>query len=1414
MNQNVPDCRVVQKPLRKVYGLHKALLFFPIALAAVQMAMGAANYYVDTAAQFNAKTDKFSKSFSTLRAGDRVYLKGGNWDGLIATMTGSMTDADAQTNPAIIYGCDTNYTPTVGGVTVTNLSSIVLAGQGVALAGLSFTPTSGIYAASTNNDYNGTGGSIISATTGSRYMTISHIKFDYCGRDNTNAYNQHYGPWVYLYGYHHALQYCEMTGRDFNTNDISQTNPNLRTSIRDATVVIYKGSSDTVDFGHHDVRYNYFGQRLVPTSSDSNLYIPSDGSSQSLMGNGWETIRLGVSSTCNSNFATTIEFNSFYRSIYSAYGGANDNNGEPEMLSIKSRGNTIRHNTFLNSYGQLCFREADYGVAEGNFFLGGGAYDGSGNIVFTDPLNYQMSGIRVIGFGHIVTGNYFYRLWGTGGQAALSICEGTNNPGTLTNLSIFSGTVEYKTAVYSQIIGNSFIDCFSINLDCNLSSTQTNRPFATQFQNNLIYYGTNVSGALGVNRDNSSYTLAGYSGKALGNYVYTPAAYPSQLGSAVSILGTNGNTITTNASANPLITALFDVIKVPAANSPLIGGGGALPAINDTSTEATNYRLATNVAVYASIDNRGLPRPTSGQEIGNYEGTSYGTGTRPLRKYEVGVVSSTYFPLLLPSTNATLSVSNLSQTYSGNTITPATSTTVPFNLPVTYSYNGSSNPPVNAGTYTVAAAIYDPIYGGSTTTTLTVTQAISSMLISGTNQAYITNTPRAVTVTTIPTNLPVIVTYSATNYPETTNPPTNAGTYSVLAAISGTANYSSLTTNAILTITAVPAIVSNTNPIALQGQNFIYQIQALNGPTGFSSSNLPAGLSLNTNTGIITGTNATSGTNAFSITISNAQGSSTVTIQLVTTNIANTYTSAGSYTWSCPSNVTAIQIECWGGGGAGGSAYRNPNSSSIQYGGGGAGGAYARKNSYSVIPGKTYYVTVGGGGTAATGTLTNRVAVPGNDSWFSDSNSVSGIILAKGGAGGACAVGNSTLTAFGPGGTGTNLGSIGDVVFAGGSGATPPSSGATYGGAGGGSGGTSSAGNSAVANSGTGASAVAGGGGGGNPNATSGSSSTGQAPTTAPGGGGGGARASSQQSGGNGANGQLIITVTGLSATVTPGNLVQTYDGTPRPVSAITYPSNLPVSISYSNAVYSASGNPPTNVGTYAVMTMITNSSYTGSSNGTLTITPATPLIAISGTTNVPYNGTARSVSASIAPVFIPVSVTYNGSTTPPSAVGIYTVLASNAADALGSNWVASSVTSMLSIYDPVAAWRSSHFGTTSNVGLSSDNATNGNGLNNLQSYTFGVDPSQPTTNTLLMISNTAANAITLSFVARSSGSGPGYNGLNRYYNLEATTNATNGSWNPLPGYSNIQGADQTITLSTNTSVGPRWFYRLKAWLQ
>ena len=226
----------------------------------------------------------------------------------------------------------------------------------------------------------------------------------------------------------------------------------------------------------------------------------------------------------------------------------------------------------------------------------------------------------------------------------------------------------------------------------------------------------------------------------------------------------------------------------------------------------------------------------------------------------------------------------------------------------------------------------------------------------------------------------------------------------------------------------------------------------------------------------------------------------------------DTYTS--SATWTCPAGVTSVQVECWGGGGAGGSAKCFGGMGDYAYGAGGAGGAYAFKT-VSVTPGLTYTVNVGAsvasGGTAS--------AVNGNPSWFSTTSSV----YAEGGAGGAGIVQTSSLgSQGGVNGTGSSSSSIGDTKYAGGSGKSGYYSSSTRSGGGGGSGGTSSAGNSATTNSG--ATAVTGGGAGGSGlNNTEGVGSNGGAP----GGGGGGALSKTTTTlmlGGSGAAGQVKLT--------------------------------------------------------------------------------------------------------------------------------------------------------------------------------------------------------------------------------------------------------------------------------------------------
>jgi hypothetical protein len=91
--------------------------------------------------------------------------------------------------------------------------------------------------------------------------------------------------------------------------------------------------------------------------------------------------------------------------------------------------------------------------------------------------------------------------------------------------------------------------------------------------------------------------------------------------------------------------------------------------------------------------------------------------------------------------------------------------------------------------------------------------------------------------------------------------------------------------------------------------------------------------------------------------------STTATPEIFTSPV--TFSTPGTYSWIVPPGVTNICVEAWGGGGdggAGGSIFGNG-------GAGGGGGAYGY-DCFSVVPGASYTLTVGGPGQASSlGTL-------------------------------------------------------------------------------------------------------------------------------------------------------------------------------------------------------------------------------------------------------------------------------------------------------------------------------------------------------------------------------------------------------------------------------------------------------------
>ncbi len=83
------------------------------------------------------------------------------------------------------------------------------------------------------------------------------------------------------------------------------------------------------------------------------------------------------------------------------------------------------------------------------------------------------------------------------------------------------------------------------------------------------------------------------------------------------------------------------------------------------------------------------------------------------------------------------------------------------------------------------------------------------------------------------------------------------------------------------------------------------------------------------------------------------------------------------------------------------------------------------------------------------------------------------------------------------------------------------------------------------------------------------------------------------------------------AATVTLNGLSQTYDGTPRVVTATTSPTGLTVTITYDG-----SATAPTNAGSYAVVGTISDPNYTGSASGTLVVGKADQTITFAALTD------------------------------------------------------------------------------------------------------------------------------------------------------------------------------------------------------
>ncbi len=242
-------------------------------------------------------------------------------------------------------------------------------------------------------------------------------------------------------------------------------------------------------------------------------------------------------------------------------------------------------------------------------------------------------------------------------------------------------------------------------------------------------------------------------------------------------------------------------------------------------------------------------------------------------------------------TSATLNVNATQQLTA--TITPANAT----NKNKTWSSSNTSIATVDANGLVTAKG------GGSTVITVTTQDgaktATSTITANGTIAAPVVSsagTVNCITGTTF--NYNITASNSPTSYNATSLPaglsvntstglisgtPTTAGTFNTIisaANVGGTGSKS-----LVITISSPAPVISSAGTAnGITGATFSYNITASNSPTSYNATSLPAGLSINTSTGLISGTPTTAGTFNTTISATNAGGTGSKSLVITITN--------------------------------------------------------------------------------------------------------------------------------------------------------------------------------------------------------------------------------------------------------------------------------------------------------------------------------------------------------------------------------------------------------------------------------------------------------------------------------------------------------------------------------------------------
>ena len=459
-------------------------------------------------------------------------------------------------------------------------------------------------------------------------------------------------------------------------------------------------------------------------------------------------------------------------------------------------------------------------------------YDGT-NTATLGSSNFSLSGL-VPGQSITVTGTV------TGTYASVNVGTGIPVSANLVSVDFTAG-------------GNTQL--FNYTLPTTASGTgqitaATVTPSVTA--SNKTYDGTTtattactLSGVLSVDTGNvtCAATTSAFATANAGNGITVTAAGITLSGSAAGNYILSSTTATTTANINQAAAT------VTLSNLTQTYTGSALTPTVTTVPSGLSYSLSG-----APDTGAGSYPVTATVTDPNYQGSASGT-------FNINQAA------------ATVTLSNLTQTYTGSALTP-TVTTVPSGL----SYSLSGAPDTGAGSYPVTATVTDPNYQGSSSGTFMINKAAATVTLSNLTQTY-TGSALTPTATTTPAGLAIVWTGA---------PDTNPGSYAVTATVNNP-NYQG-SASGTFTVNQAPAITSANTTTFTVGTPGSFTVTTTGFPVAAISEGggLPSGVSFVDNhngTATLSGTPATGSNPTYNITFTASNGVSPNATQSFTLNV-------------------------------------------------------------------------------------------------------------------------------------------------------------------------------------------------------------------------------------------------------------------------------------------------------------------------------------------------------------------------------------------------------------------------------------------------------------------------------------------------------------------------------------------------